>query len=84
MACVTSYDCYDEGMTISDRISFLWDKAYTDALGAGHADPFEYADKAVAQLSAHLRRVENHQKHPNGFARPNQAGCRQAAERRSR
>lgn len=60
-------------MTISDKIEFLWNKAFEDALGAGHADPSTYADDKVASLHAHLRRVERAQMYPNGHLR---TGCR--------
>lgn len=73
--------CYGEGMTTSERISYLWDKAYTDALGVSHSDPFAYADKAVAHLVADIHRAERNSR---GFVRPNRAGRRQAAERRSK
>lgn len=71
-------------MTITEKIEFLWDKAYQDALGRGDADPFATAAAAVSNLSATLRAVERRQAHPNGHLR---VGCRasrrQAAERRA-
>jgi hypothetical protein len=54
-------------MSISDKISYLWNKAVEDAMGAGHSDPFAYADSKVAPLRALLHRVEHKQAHPNGL-----------------
>ena len=72
-------------MSITDKISFLWNKALTDAMGAGHPAPFDYADAQVASLRAMLRAVERKQAHPNGHpVAGNKAGRRQAAERRGR
>ena len=59
-------------MTITQKIEFLWNKAYFDALGAG-IDADAYADEKVAHLRATLRAVERHQQHPNGLPRQ---GCR--------
>lgn len=65
-------------MSISDQITYLWDKALTDAMGAGEADPFAYADAKVAPLRARLRQVERRQAHPNGLPqRGSRAGRRQ-------
>ena len=48
-------------MTLTEKAELIWDKAYADALGAGHADPFAYADAKVAPHVARLRRAERAQ-----------------------
>jgi hypothetical protein len=37
-------------MTLAEKVSFIWDKAYTDALGAGLSDPFAYADRKADEF----------------------------------
>ena len=69
-------------MTITQKIEFIWDKAYTDALGAGLADPFAYADAKTAPYRATLARVERAQA-PRTPRHTNLAGRRQAAARRA-
>jgi hypothetical protein len=63
-------------MTITQKIEYLWNKAYTDALGAGEADPYAYADAKVAYLVARLHRVERAQSGVR-FQRGSRAGRRQ-------
>lgn len=41
-------------MSFAEKLSFIWDKAYTDALGAGLADPFAYADSKVQAFKRKL------------------------------
>lgn len=69
-------------MTLSGKIEFIWDKAYTDALGAGLADPFDYADKKAAPFIARLKRAERAQAQRTP-RHTNLAGRRQAAEMRA-
>ena len=71
-------------MTMAEKIEYIWNKSYTDALGAGHADPFTYADERAAPLVAKLRAAERRQQHPNGLPqRGSRAGRYQAALRRA-
>jgi hypothetical protein len=70
-------------MTLTEKIAFLYDKKYTDALGCGHSDPDKYAADCTAELRATLKAVEYRQAHPNGLPQAgSRAGRRQAAERR--
>jgi hypothetical protein len=69
-------------MTITEKIEFIWDKAYTDALGAGLSDPFAYADAKAAPYRAILARVERAQAQRTP-RHTNLAGRRQAAARRA-
>jgi hypothetical protein len=71
-------------MTLTQKIEFLWNKALTDAMGAGHADPFSYAAEKVSSLSSTLRAVERQQTYGALPRHSNQAGFRQAAARRAR
>jgi hypothetical protein len=70
-------------MTISEKIEFIWNKAYSDALGDGVGDAFAYADKKAAPYVAQLHRAERAQaqKTPRYT---NLAGRRQAAARKAR
>ena len=68
-------------MTITQKIEFIWGKAYTDALGAGLSDPCAYADAKAAPYRAALARVERAQA-PRTPRHTNLAGRRQAAARR--
>lgn len=70
-------------MTIAEKIEFIWDKAYTDALGSGARDPFAYADKKAEPYRALLARVERAQA-PRTPRHTNLAGRRQAAARRAK
>jgi hypothetical protein len=70
-------------MTLAEKIAFLYDKKYADALGCSHPDPDKYADDCTAELRATLRAVEHRQAHPNGLPQAgSRAGRRQAAGRR--
>jgi hypothetical protein len=73
-------------MTLTEKIEYLWDKAYWDAIGAGETedDASAYAKRKCAGLQATLAHVERKQAHPNGHLRQGgRAGRRQAAERRA-
>lgn len=72
-------------MSIEDKIAYLWDKAYTDALGVGHPAPADYADNATKNLRATLRAVERRQVYGDNHPRlGSRAGRAQAASRRGR
>ncbi len=60
-------------MSISEKISYLWQHHYERAVGCSHADPFGYADAQVSHIATQLRVVERRQAHSNGLP---QRGCR--------
>ena len=68
-------------MTFTEKAEFIWNKAYNDALGAGEADPFAYADAKAAPHVARLRRAERAQQQRTP-RHTNLAGRRQWAARR--
>ena len=67
-------------MTLTEKAEYVWSKAYGDALGAGHAEPFAYADAKAAPHIARLRRAERAQA-PRTPRHTNLAGRRQWAAR---
>lgn len=44
-------------MTIEKQIEYLWNSSLERAIGAGVADPFDYADASVVSLNAKLRKI---------------------------
>jgi len=53
-------------MTIEKQIEYLWHSSLERAIGAGVADPFDYADASVASLNAKLRKINEQQEKQDG------------------
>ena len=66
-------------MTLAEKAIFIWNKAYTDALGAGHPDPDAYAKAKAAPYKAKLAAAERAQSGANRLRRGSRAGRAQAA-----
>ena len=73
-------------MTLTEKIEYLWNKAFWDAIGAGETedDAEAYAKQKCARLNATLAHVERQQARPNGHLRQgSRAGRRQAQAHRA-
>ena len=69
----------------ADVMNKIWNNAYFDAIGCGESIEFaeKYANAKIAPMIAAQKKAEFWSKHPNGIAKPNQAGQRQRKELRA-
>jgi|TARA_Y100000034_G_scaffold47380_1_gene58324 hypothetical protein len=69
-------------MTIEKQIEYLWNSSLERAIGAGVANPFDYADASVVSLEAKLRKI-NRLKVNGRLQQGSRAGRKQQQIRRA-